>query len=232
MSDKRVPLSVVTIDGPSGSGKGTIAALLAKSLGWHLLDSGALYRLTVLCAIKHGINLANESMMAELASTLDVQFLPSENSIEQSILLEGHLVGLELRAETTGISASKVAALPAVRQALLQRQRNFVKTPGLIADGRDMGSVVFPDASAKFFLTASIEERAKRRFKQLQEKGISGSFVKILDDITARDEQDRSRAIAPLKAADDAVFIDSSSLSISCVLNIVMRAIRQKDLLS
>ena len=224
-------LPIVTIDGPSGSGKGTIAAMLAKHLGWHLLDSGALYRLTALCAIKHRVDLDDEASVAALAATLDVQFVPSANAPELATVLEGEPVGVELRTEAMGANASKVAALPAVREALLQRQRDFAAAPGLIADGRDMGTVVFPDAPVKCFLTASAEERAKRRMVQLQAKGIDGSFAGLLADIKARDARDTNRAVAPLKPADDAIVIDSSSLGISDVFNTVVGQIEQKGFL-
>ena len=231
MSDERVSLPVVTIDGPSGSGKGTIAALLAKELNWRLLDSGALYRLTALCATKHNIELDDEASLSTLAADLDVKFIPAETSNELVIVLEGETVGAELRTEETGAKASQVAVLPAVRAALLQRQRDFAEQPGLVADGRDMGTVVFPDADLKFFLTASAEERARRRMAQLHAKGIDGNFGRLLADIIARDERDSSRSIAPLKPAEDALVIDSSNIGIHDVFNRVMAEIKQQGLL-
>ena len=223
-------LPVVTIDGPSGSGKGTIAALLSQTLGWHLLDSGALYRLTALCALNHQLDLTDEEAVAARAATLDVQFIPAREQSELAIILEGDPVGVELRTEEMGTYASQVAALPKVRSALLQRQRDFVRAPGLVADGRDMGTIVFPDAPAKFFLTASAEERAKRREAQLQAKGIDVNFSRLLTDIKARDERDSSRAVSPLKPADNAIVIDSSQLSIEAVFTQIMGEIKQRSL--
>ncbi len=228
MSSEVVSAPIVTIDGPSGSGKGTIAALLAKTLGWQLLDSGALYRLTALSASNHGIDLDNESAVALVAAQLDVQFQPGSDSLV--IILEGESVGVHLRTEEVGAMASKVAVMPKVRAALLQRQRDFATLPGLICDGRDMGTVVFPNASAKFFLTASAEERARRRMEQLQAKGIDGSFDRLLADIKARDERDTNRSVAPLKPADEAIVIDSSQIGIQEVFDSVMAELRQRGL--
>ena len=208
MSESQSSVTVVTIDGPSGSGKGTIAALLARELGFGLLDSGALYRLTALAAMNHGVDLSDESSLEVLAGHLDVQFLPSEKD-KLTIVLEGEKVGASMRTEEVGAMASKVAALSGVRQALLQRQRDFAEGSGLVADGRDMGTVVFPDAPLKIFLTASAEERAKRRQQQLQRKGIDASFDRLLDDIRIRDARDSQRTVAPLKPADDAIILDS-----------------------
>ncbi|WP_299727095.1 (d)CMP kinase [uncultured Endozoicomonas sp.] len=230
MSESQTSVAVVTIDGPSGSGKGTIAALLARELGWGLLDSGALYRLTALAALNHGVDFSDESSLEVLAGHLDVQFLPSERD-GLVIVLEGEQVGASLRTEDVGAMASKVAALPGVRRALLQRQRDFAEAPGLVADGRDMGTVVFPDAVLKVFLTASAEERAKRRFEQLQQKGIDASFDRLLDDITARDERDSQRTVAPLKPADDAIVLDSTRMSIHEVFNEILKQMRLKGLL-
>ncbi|WP_263079633.1 (d)CMP kinase [Endozoicomonas sp. Mp262] len=228
MSSEVVSAPIVTIDGPSGSGKGTIAALLAKTLGWQLLDSGALYRLTALSASNHGIDLDDESAVALVAAQLDVQFQPGSDSLV--IILEGESVGVHLRTEEVGAMASKVAVMPKVRAALLQRQRDFATLPGLICDGRDMGTVVFPNASAKFFLTASAEERARRRMEQLQAKGIDGSFDRLLADIKARDERDTNRSVAPLKPADEAIVIDSSQIGIQEVFDRVMTELRQRGL--
>ena len=231
MSDSQAAVTVVTIDGPSGSGKGTIASLLARELNWSLLDSGALYRLTALAAMNHGVSLTDEASLEVLAGHLDVQFLPAPDGGGLIIILEGEQVGASLRTEEVGALASKVAKLPGVRNALLQRQRDFAERPGLIADGRDMGTVVFPEAPVKIFLTASAEERAKRRFQQLQQKGISANLGRLLADIIARDEQDSSRAIAPLKPADDAVVLDSTRMSIQEVFNSVLAEMKQKGLL-
>ena len=221
---------VVTIDGPSGSGKGTVAALLARELGWHLLDSGALYRLTALAAMNHGVDFGDEASLEVLAGHLDVQFEPGETG-ELAITLEGERVGANLRTEEVGAKASIVAALPGVRKALLQRQQNFAETPGLVADGRDMGTVVFPEASLKVYLTASAEERAKRRQDQLQRKGIDASFDRLLADILARDERDMNRDVAPLKPAEDAVIIDSTRLNIQEVFNSIIQNVRLKGLI-
>lgn len=219
---------VLTIDGPSGSGKGTIAALVAQELGWHLLDSGALYRLVALGARRHGIDLADEAALAEYAAGLDVSFEIQPGTSEARIWLEGEVVGDAIRSETTGNAASKVAALPAVRQALLQRQRDFRRPPGLVADGRDMGTVVFPDAGLKIFLTASVEERARRRYKQLIQKGISANLPDLLTEIAERDARDTQRTVSPLKPADDAVVLDTTGLSIEEARNRVIQLCRER----
>ena len=228
MSESVTAAYVATIDGPSGSGKGTIAALLARELGWELLDSGALYRVTALAAMNQQVDFADADALALVAAGLDVQFLPAEDGLV--ILLAGERVGNSLRTEEVGAMASQVAALPAVRAALLQRQRDFARLPGLVADGRDMGTVVFPDAAVKVFLTASAEERAKRRFEQLHQKGINASFDRLLADIQARDERDSQRAVAPLKPADDAIILDSTQMTIQEVFAAVMVQMRLKGL--
>ncbi|MDP0589836.1 MAG: (d)CMP kinase [Candidatus Endonucleobacter bathymodioli] len=222
------PLRIVTIDGPSGSGKGTISALLAKQLQWNFLDSGALYRLTALSAIKQSVDLGDESALMILASRLDVRFVLAEKSEMEIIILDGEVVGTKLRTEDIGIKASQIAALPGVRAALLQRQIDFAKPPGLVADGRDMGTVVFPEADIKFFLTATAKERAKRRVSQLHTKGIDGNFDAVLASIVARDQQDSDRSISPLMPAKDAIIIDSSEMGIDAVFNKVMAEIKQK----
>ncbi len=224
MSDISVP--VITVDGPSGSGKGTISQAVARELGFHFLDSGALYRVLALAARQRGIALDDEAALAELAAGLDIRF-PADGEGD-SVLLDGREVGGEIRTEAAGAGASKVAALPAVRAALLQRQRDFRQPPGLVADGRDMGTVVFPDADAKFFLTASAEERARRRYKQLKEKGKEAPYEAILADIQARDERDASRAVAPLKPAEDAEIIDTTSLDIPTTVSRVLAAIKNR----
>ena len=231
MNDAQMPVTVITIDGPSGSGKGTIAALLARELNWGLLDSGALYRLTALAAMNHGVDFADEASLEVLAGHLDVQFLPAADGAGLTIILEGEKVGANLRTEEVGAMASKVAALPGVRKALLQRQRDFAEQPGLIADGRDMGTIVFPEAPLKVFLTASAEERAKRRFQQLQEKGIDANFDRLLTDIKARDERDSNRIVAPLKPAEDAVVLDSTRMSIQEVFNKVLAEMQSRGLM-
>ena len=218
---------VLTIDGPGGSGKGTVCQLVAQKLGWHLLDSGALYRLTALAAEKHGVSLNNEESVAVLAKHLDVQFIPRESGFIQ-VILEGEDVSLDIRTEYVAGNASKVAALPAVREALLLRQRDFAQAPGLVADGRDMGTVVFSDAQFKIYLTASAEERAKRRFLQLKEKGVEGDLGNILDEIIQRDERDMNRKVAPLKPAQDALVVESTNMSIEQVLDVVMTELERK----
>lgn len=228
MSKDGVSVPVITIDGPSGSGKGTLAALLAETLGWHLLDSGALYRLTALAAINQGLDLADEAALAQVAARLDVRFQPGADGL--AIFLEGHPVGAELRTETMAAQASKVAVMAPVRAALLQRQRDFAQAPGLVCDGRDMGTVVFPEAQAKFFLTASAEERARRRMSQLQARGIGGNFDDLLADIKSRDERDSRRTLAPLRPAEEAVIIDSSQSSIQDVFARVMTELRRRGL--
>lgn len=199
---------VIAIDGPTASGKGTLAARVAAALGWHYLDSGAIYRLLALAALKRGIALEDESALAGLALALDARFAG------ESVLLDGEDVSLDLRREETGNAASRLAVLPAVRAALLARQQAFRANPGLVADGRDMGSVVFPDAALKIFLTASAEARAQRRYKQLIEKGLPANIDSLQQDIQARDARDQSRVVAPLKPCEDAVVIDSTALSI------------------
>jgi 3-phosphoshikimate 1-carboxyvinyltransferase len=203
-----IPVPVIAIDGPSASGKGTVAARVASTLGWHYLDSGALYRLTALAAQRAGIAWGDENRVAAIAAGLDVVFA------ENSILLAGEEVAEAIRSEEMSSGSSQVAALPAVRAALLFRQRVFRRAPGLVADGRDMATVVFPDAAAKVFLTASVEVRAERRYKQLIEKGIAASILPLLQDLRARDERDSQRSVAPLQRSTDAELLDTTSLSI------------------
>lgn len=225
------PVPVIAIDGPSGSGKGTVCSRLARQLGWHLLDSGALYRLLALAAGRHGIGLDNEAALQTLAANLDVQFIAAQEGLHgQRILLEGEEVGDELRTEQAGAGASQVAALPGVRAALLQRQRDFRAPPGLIADGRDMGTVVFSDAPLKIFLTASAEERARRRYLQLKDKVAGVNLSSLLEEIRARDERDTQRAVAPLKPAQDAILLDSTELSIEQVLERILAEVAARDL--
>ncbi len=222
----QIDFPVVTIDGPGGAGKGTLCMLLATKLGWHLLDSGAIYRVLAVAANKREIALDDVNSLADLASKLDVRF-PIEND-QVLIVLDSQDVTAEIRTEATGNLASKVAAYPEVRAALLQRQQNFAQYPGLIADGRDMGTVVFPTAQVKVFLDASAEERAKRRQLQLQLKGINVNFDSLLQEIQERDFRDRNRPVAPLKPADDAILIDSTSMSIDAVFNQVLQLVNQR----
>lgn len=220
-------IPVITIDGPSGSGKGTISRLVADRLGWNFLDSGALYRLVALAASHHAVPLDDEVSLKTLAAYLDVQFTAGEGGIEGHIVLEGEDVTDAIRTEECGKGASVVAALPSVRQALLQRQRAFREPPGLVADGRDMGTVVFPDAELKVFLTASREERAQRRYKQLNAKGVSVNLQHILGELAERDARDSERSVSPLRPAADAITIDTTALTINGVVAEVMNAWRK-----
>jgi cytidylate kinase len=215
---------VITIDGPSGSGKGTLSQMLARHLGYHLLDSGALYRLVALAAMKQGIDLGDESAVSQVAAGLDVIF-SLENNKSAQILLNGMEVTGAIRQEAVSMGASQVAAYPGVRNALLERQRAFAAEPGLVADGRDMGTTVFPNAQTKLFLTASAEARAERRYKQLCAKGESVDMAELVRDIRERDERDSNRTISPLKPAKDAVIIDSTTMAIDEVFARMLAAI-------
>jgi cytidylate kinase len=218
---------VLAIDGPSGAGKGTISRRVATRLGWHLLDSGALYRLTALAG--SGLDPGDVAGHARLAEGLEIRFDSHPDGSER-VLLSGEDVSARLRTEETGAGASRVAAWPEVRQALLRRQRDFARPPGLIADGRDMGTVVFPDAALKIFLTASAEERARRRHKQLKDKGSDVSLAALSREISARDAKDAGRAVAPLKPATDAVVLDSTGMSIDEVVERVLELGRARGL--
>lgn len=217
---------VLAIDGPGGAGKGTVSRLLAASLGWHYLDSGALYRILALAASRQGVALTDEAGVAALAPNLDIRFGTGD---DDSVWLNGEEVSAQIRHENAGAMASLVAALPAVRQALLLRQRAFRQPPGLVADGRDMGTVVFTDAAQKVFLTASAEERADRRYKQLIAKGIDVNIGDLLADINARDARDSNRAVAPLRPADDATVIDTTRLGIAQVVSRVLTLVAEKN---
>ncbi|PQJ67285.1 (d)CMP kinase [Photobacterium angustum] len=217
---------VITVDGPSGAGKGTLCMLLAEKLGWNLLDSGAIYRVLALAAIHHGVDIESEDALVPLAAHLDVQFIAEGELVK--VILEGEDVSGTLRTEEVGNTASKVAALPRVREALLRRQRAFSEQPGLVADGRDMGTVVFQGAEVKIFLDASAEERATRRMNQLQKKGLDVNFSSLLSEIQERDYRDRNRAVAPLRPADDALVLDSTELSIEQVLEKVLAYVDAK----
>ena len=218
---------VITIDGPSGAGKGTVARIVAEQLGWHLLDSGAIYRVLAVAAEHHNITADDEESLLPIAAHLDVQFqICSEG--EGKVILEGEDVSNAIRTEEVGALASQVAAFPRVREALLRRQRAFKVSPGLVADGRDMGTVVFIDAPVKVFLTASAEERAQRRFNQLKEKGFDVKIGRLLDDIRQRDERDQNRTVAPLIPAEGALVIDSTELSIDEVVSKILSFSNEK----
>lgn len=219
-------IPVITIDGPSGAGKGTIAQLLASDLGFHILDSGSLYRLTALASLNDQIALDDKAALSQVAAQLDVVFKPADAGLQ--ILLRGEDVSEAIRAEEIGMRASRVAAINAVRDALLQRQRDFLAAPGLVADGRDMGTTVFPDAPLKVFMTASAEERAERRYKQLKAKGINANIAALVADLKARDEQDANRAVSPLKPADDAILLDTTEMSIQQVTEKLLDLARQR----
>ena len=214
---------VITIDGPSGTGKGTIAHLLSKELGWHMLDSGALYRIVGVAAQDQGVDPADPVELKRIALSMQVTF---SSLFQGSIELDGSEISGRVRLEESGALASRVAAVPELRAALLQRQHDFRQLPGLVADGRDMGTVVFPDAICKFFLTASAETRAQRRYNQLKDKEVSVSLPALLRDIQARDERDSTRAVSPLKPAKDAVIIDTGPLSIDQVMFAVMARVK------
>lgn len=207
---------VITIDGPSGAGKGTVARMLAESLNYHLLDSGALYRLTALAAMRAGVPYDRAETVVQLAAELPVVFEPDPQGVR--IWFAGEDVSDRIRFEDMGSGASQVAALPEVREALLDRQRQFAQSPGLVADGRDMGTVVFPSAPVKFFLTATAQARAQRRLLQLEQLGEQGDFAVLLEEIQIRDHRDAQRAVAPLQAAPDAVVIDSTHMLVEQVL--------------
>ncbi|MBT8142205.1 MAG: (d)CMP kinase [Gammaproteobacteria bacterium] len=221
---------IITIDGPSGSGKGAISRLLAQKLGWDLLDSGALYRLVALQSEQENIGLADVPALVNIARNLPVVFHSEDADDETRVLLNGEDVSLAIRAEAISERASKVAVLPEVREALLQRQRDYATENGLVADGRDMGTVVFPQAALKLYLTASAKARAQRRHKQLLGKGISAKIDGLYSGILARDERDASRSSSPLKPADDAIQIDTTNIGIDEVMQIVVRLV--EDLMS
>jgi cytidylate kinase len=220
-SSPEVP--VIAIDGPSASGKGTVAAKVAEALGFHYLDSGALYRLVTLAALDRGTDLDDEAALAKVASSMDVQFR------DGAAWLDGADVTQRVRTEEVSAAASRVAARPAVRQALLARQRGFRRPPGLVADGRDMGSVVFPDAPLKVFLTAGVETRAARRYKQLKEKGMYAKMGDVVEELRRRDERDSSRPVAPLKHYPDAIFLDTTGLTVEQAVQQILDRWRAKS---
>ena len=213
---------VLTIDGPSGAGKGTVSRLVAKKLGWHYLDSGSIYRSLAIALSNQAVDLADEAAIVQVAQAMTLVF---ESGDELIVRLEGEDISTQLGLETTGKKASIIAALPEVRQALLHKQRAFKQPPGLVADGRDMGTVVFPEAEKKVFLTASAVKRAERRYKQLIEKGIDATLTQITEEIEARDRRDMARKAAPLTMAPDALYIDSSHMTIDSVIEEVMNLV-------
>jgi cytidylate kinase len=219
---------VIAVDGPSGVGKGSLCKRLAQRLGWHLLDSGAIYRVLALAAINKGVSVEDVAGLVEVARTLDVRFETKDDSELVLVYLEGEAVNEQLRREETGSVASRIAALPEVRKELLGRQRAFRQPPGLVADGRDMGTVVFPDAPLKIFLDASAEERARRRYNQLKQQGLSANIAALLEDIQMRDRRDRNRAVAPLRPAEDALVIDTTTLNLEEVFELVWREVARR----
>jgi cytidylate kinase len=220
-------VTVLTIDGPSGSGKGTISRMTADALGWHMLDSGALYRSVGFAASMEGLDLSDADAVTRCALTTKITFRDPKDGGETRVIVNGHDATDEIRTETCGAAASAIAVIPSVRTALLAKQRSFRKSPGLVADGRDMGTVIFPDAAFKVFLTASAEERAKRRYKQLKEKGLGVTLAALLREIQARDVRDAERPVAPLKPADGAVSIDSTGMPIDAVVALVLGLVRR-----
>ena len=228
MAAEHSPVTVIAIDGPSGAGKGTLCRRLASRLGYHYLDSGALYRLLGLAARRRGIDFDNLPALQVLAEHMDIQFKTDQDRV--AVLLEGEDVSRELRTEQTGALASQVATLPAVREALLQRQRDFARAPGLVADGRDMGTVVFSDAPLKIYLTASAQERAARRHKELLAKGENVSLAALVEQVRLRDERDMNRDASPLRPAVDAVQLDTSDLSVDEVMESVLAILALKKM--
>ena len=217
---------VLTIDGPSGSGKGTISRLVAEQLGWHLLDSGALYRAVGYAAGAAGLDLSDAAAVTRCAETTKIRFRDPGDGGETRVIVNSHDATDELRTETAAAAASAIAAIPGVRAALLDKQRGFRRTPGVVADGRDMGTVIFPDAAFKVFLTASAEERAKRRYKQLKDKGLNVTLAALLREIQARDERDAARKVAPLRPARDALTIDTTGIPVAGVVAAVLSVVR------
>ncbi|MFC3909260.1 (d)CMP kinase [Legionella dresdenensis] len=228
-SNKIVP--VITLDGPSGTGKGTICHMLADHLDWHVLDSGSIYRVLAYAARKRNIDFANIAEMVKLAHTLNVRF-ETDPHLKTTVILDGAEVYEQLRSEQCGQDASRIAALPEIREALLARQRAFAMEPGLVTDGRDMGTVVFPDAVVKIYLYASTEERAQRRYFQLKEKQIDVSLAQVVEELVKRDERDMARLHAPLKPAEDAVLIDTTGLTIAQVFDNVLNSINTHSFFS
>ena len=222
-----IPVPVITVDGPSGTGKGTICSHLASWLNWNFLDSGALYRILAVAAEKHHLETNNETAIAEIAESLDVVFEQPQPGQDVTVIFEGIDISQQIRTEECGNSASQIATLAKVRSALLERQRKFRQTPGLVADGRDMGTFVFVDAPLKIYLIASAEERAKRRYKQLKQKGFDVNLPRLTADIAERDTRDSQRTISPLKPADDAIVVDTTTLEISEVIKQIENLVQE-----
>ena len=220
-------IPVLTIDGPSGSGKGTISRHVADELGWHLLDSGALYRAIGYAGGAAGLDLSDAEAVTRCAESTKIRFRDPKDGGETRVIVNGHDATDELRTETAGAAASAIAVFPGVRAALFDKQRDFRKAPGLVADGRDMGTVIFPDAAYKVFLTASAEERAKRRYKQLKDKGLNVTLAALLREIQARDERDAARTVAPLRPAEDALTIDTTGITVAGVVDAVLSVVRR-----
>lgn len=220
------PAPMLTIDGPSGVGKGAVAARVARRLEWNTLDSGAVYRVVAMFALDRGLEPADEAGLVDLCGNLPVSFIPDDDGI--AVLIDGEPAGERLRSENVSRMASRVAAVPAVRAALLDLQRSFRKPPGTVADGRDMGTVVFPDATIKVFLDASVAERARRRYKQLKRKGESVNFARLFQDLESRDRRDRERAVSPTVPARDAVIIDTTHLDLETVVGRVLDLVNER----
>ena len=225
---KLVKIPVVTIDGPGGTGKGTVSQMLAKRYQWHWLDSGLIYRGLALLAVEQGVAFDDEVTLTELAHRLEMTFMPAVENRKPRVYLEKQEVSLEIRGETTGSAASQISVHSLVREALLQRQRSFLKWPGLVTDGRDMGTVVFPQATLKCYLDASLEIRAKRRFFQLKKSGIDASLDQLLVEMDARDKRDQNRGVAPLTPAVDALIIDTSDLTVEAVLQRIDSVLKER----
>lgn len=224
------PIPIITIDGPSGTGKGTISQKLAHYLGWHYLDSGALYRVLACTALSRGLNLTEPDALVQLAHQLHLQF-KVDDELNTQVFADGQDITAVIRTESCGQNASKIAAIPEVRAALLARQRSFSESPGLVTDGRDMGSVVFPNATLKLFLVASPEERANRRLLQLKNTRNGVTLAHVIDQLTERDARDRDRACSPLKPADDAIQVDTTGLFIDQVFAKVLFLVKRKGIL-